>query len=75
MPGMATPITDLERAINFWRSRSPAQGEERRLCAEASALAEVYALMIFHRQSEFDPTAMSSAAQAALAAWRAGGTP
>jgi len=67
---MATPITDLEDAINYWRARSPAQGEERRLCAEASALAEVYALLIFQRQAEFDPATVAQAAQAAFAAWR-----
>jgi len=39
-------IQDLEAAINYWRSQSPAIGEELRLCPEASALAKPYALMI-----------------------------
>ena len=39
-------IQELEAAINYWRSQSPAEGEELRLCAEASALAKPYALMI-----------------------------
>ena len=39
-------IQELEAAINFWRSQSPAEGEELRLCVEASALAKPYALMI-----------------------------
>ena len=39
-------IQELEAAINFWRSQSPAEGEELRLCPEASALAKPYALMI-----------------------------
>jgi hypothetical protein len=37
-------IQELEAAINYWRSQSPARGEE--LSKEASALAKPYALMI-----------------------------
>jgi len=39
-------IQELEAAINYWRSQSPAEGEELRLCPEAAALAKPYALMI-----------------------------
>lgn len=39
-------IQDLEAAINYWRERSPATGEALELCKEASALANIYALMI-----------------------------
>ena len=39
-------IQELEAAINYWRSQSPAEGDELRLCPEASALAKPYALMI-----------------------------
>lgn len=39
-------IQELEAAINYWRSQSPAVGEELRLCPEAAALAKPYALMI-----------------------------
>ena len=39
-------IQELEAAINYWRSQSPSEGDELRLCAEASALAKPYALMI-----------------------------
>jgi hypothetical protein len=39
-------IQELEAAINYWRGQSPAEGEELRLCPEASALAKPYALMI-----------------------------
>ena len=39
-------IQDLEAAINYWRDRSPAEGEALELCKEASALANAYALMI-----------------------------
>lgn len=67
---MATPITDLEQAINFWRAQAPAQGEERRLGAQTAVLAEVYALMIFHRRAEFDPAGLAPEARAAFDAWR-----
>jgi hypothetical protein len=39
-------IQDLEAAINYWRSQSPAVGEELHLCPEAAALAKPYAMMI-----------------------------
>ena len=43
---MFISIQELESAINYWRSQSPASGEELHLCLEASALAKPYALMI-----------------------------
>ena len=39
-------IQELEATINYWRSQSPSEGDELRLCPEASALAKPYALMI-----------------------------
>lgn len=39
-------IQDLEAAINYWRSQSPAFGEELHLCPEVAALAKPYAMMI-----------------------------
>ena len=39
-------IQELEATINYWRSQSPAEGDELRLCPEAAALAKPYALMI-----------------------------
>jgi hypothetical protein len=62
-------LAELEAAINYWRMRSPAQGEERALCPQASALAEPYALMIFNGQQEIAAAALGAAARAALAAW------
>ena len=44
-------IYELEAAINFWRARSPASGDELVLCKEASALSKPYALMIVQRQN------------------------
>jgi hypothetical protein len=39
-------IQELEAAINYWRSQSPSEGDELRLCPEAAVLAKPYALMI-----------------------------
>jgi hypothetical protein len=59
-------VTELEAAINYWRSRSPASGDELRLCEEAGALSKPYALMIVQRQ---DRLAAETLEPAALAAW------
>ena len=64
-------ITELEVAINFWRQRSPSVGEELRLCKEASALANPYALLIYlHRQS-INVNEMPEAALQAWLSWQA----
>lgn len=55
-------VTQLESAINFWRQRVPATGEEARLCAEASALASPYALMIFEGVKSISTAALSAPA-------------
>jgi len=59
------PITFLEAAINYWRTRSPSHGDEMSLCAQASALSKPYALMIVQRRttlsvSELDPFALDA---------------
>lgn len=68
-------LTELERAINFWRKRHPSTGEEQRLCAEANALAEPYAIAIVTHRSSVRRDELSEAAQAALAAWYEAGSP
>ncbi len=47
---MDITLTELEEAINYWRSLRPSAGEERALSPEVNALATVYALMIFSRR-------------------------
>lgn len=39
-------LTDLEDAINYWRTQRPATGEECALSPEVNALAGLYAMMI-----------------------------
>lgn len=53
-------IDSIERAINVWRSKSPARGEEFSLCREARILADVYALMIAHRFTGIDPALLAA---------------
>ncbi len=58
-------ITDIEAAINFWRARSPSM-DGMTLAPQTRALAEVYALMVFHDEHEADE---HSFPRAALQAW------
>ena len=48
---MEITLNELEEAINYWRIRCPARGEQCALSAEVNTLATVYATMIFERQS------------------------
>lgn len=59
-------IQDLEAAINYWRSRSPALGEELHLCSEASALAKPYALMIVQGAQRVPLDVLDKSAQSAI---------
>jgi predicted Fe-S protein YdhL (DUF1289 family) len=61
----AIHITDVESAINYWRQRSPSP-DGVTLGPELRALAEVYALMVFHREDEADE---QSFPRGALEAW------
>jgi uncharacterized protein len=63
-------ITDIEAAINFWRARAPSS-DGVTLAPELQALATLYALMVFHRQSESDQHAFPPEAWAAWQAWYA----
>ncbi len=61
-------ITDIEAAINHWRDKKPSP-DGITLAAEVRALAEVYALMVFHREQEADEFSMPAEAMAAWLAW------
>jgi predicted Fe-S protein YdhL (DUF1289 family) len=62
-------ITDIEAAINYWRERSPSPDAGAPLAPPLRALAEVYALMVYHRQTEADDAGLSQAARQAWLAW------
>ena len=63
-------ITDIESAINWWRQLQPSP-DGITACAEVRALAEVYALMVYHRQDLADEASMPRRAHAAWLAWYA----
>ena len=63
-------ITDIERAINWWRAQSPSP-DGISACAEVRALAEVYALMVYYRETQCDEDSMPARASQAWLAWYA----
>jgi uncharacterized protein len=63
-------VTDIEAAINWWRSRSPSP-DGVTACAEVRALAEVYADLAYHRQLEVDESALNVPVREAWLAWYA----
>lgn len=67
--GAAIHITDIEAAINWWRERKPSDGVNA--CAEVRALAEVYGLMVYHREPDCDEATMPGAAREAWLGWYA----
>jgi len=66
----ALHITDIEAAINWWRERSPSP-DGIAACAEVRALAEVYALLVYHHEAEADEASMPRHAREAWLAWYA----
>jgi predicted Fe-S protein YdhL (DUF1289 family) len=66
----ALHITDIEAAINWWREKQPSP-DGITACAEVRALAEVYALLVYYRESAFDEDALPAAARTAWLAWYA----
>lgn len=67
---MDITLTELEQAINYWRSTRPSTGEERSLSPEVNALADVYALMIFNRTRAVSVDALEPRTRQLLEAWR-----
>ncbi|PIF09915.1 DUF3717 domain-containing protein [Janthinobacterium sp. 13] len=60
----------LEAAINYWRTRQPARGNEYALSPPVSRLAGVYALMIYYRQDRIAEETLEPAVVALIDAWR-----
>lgn len=61
-------ITDIESAINYWRALKPSP-DGVTLAPELRALAEVYALMIYHHQELAAERGFPPKAFAAWQAW------
>lgn len=68
---MDISLAELEQAINYWRIERPSIGEESALSPEVNALAQVYALMIFGRQTEASIASMDALSSLAITQWRA----
>lgn len=68
---MDLSMQELEAAINDWRARRPARGNEYALSAEVNVLATVYGLMIFRGVATVDLDTLDSSARQLLLAWRA----
>ena len=67
---MDISLSELEQAINYWRSMRPSAGEEHALSPEVNALATVYALMIYERTKSVPADRLDSAARALIEEWR-----
>ncbi len=63
-------ITDIEAAINHWRAHNPSP-DGVTLPAETRALAEVYALLVYHHEDEADEASLPDAARRAWLDWYA----
>ncbi|MDB5742529.1 MAG: hypothetical protein JWR68_844 [Polaromonas sp.] len=66
MPGIH--ITDIEAAINHWRGKAPSC-DGLTLAPPVRALAEVYALMVFHHEDQADDATFPPDALAAWTDW------
>lgn len=62
-------IADIEAAINYWRAKAPSSPEGLGLAAPLRALAEVYAMMVYHQETQADEASMPVEAKAAWLAW------
>jgi uncharacterized protein len=60
-------ITELEGAINYYKELHPVSKDSPILRPETRALADVYALLIFRRESSIPLSALNTAQQAVLA--------
>ena len=72
---MQLSVQELEAAINFWRAKAPAHGNEYALSPEVKLLARVYALMIFNHVSSVDTDVLDAGAREVLVSWRANNLP
>ena len=61
-------VSDIEAAINYWRSRSPSP-DGVTLAAPLRALAEIYALLVFYKQDRASEMSMPAQAMQAWLAW------
>jgi hypothetical protein len=58
-------ITQIEEAINIWRTRQPS-GDDASLCLEARVLADIYGWMIYVRAGVVDAATLTPEQTAAI---------
>jgi len=63
---MELSVQTLEAAINYWRVRQPARGNEYALSPPVSRLATVYALMIYRHQLTIEQDSLDPAVLALI---------
>jgi predicted Fe-S protein YdhL (DUF1289 family) len=68
IPMTGIHITDIESAINHWREKQPSV-DGVTLSPQVRALAEVYALMVYHHETLADEFTFPKDALAAWMAW------
>lgn len=59
-------IQELEAAINYWRNRSPAFGDDLRLSSQVASLAKPYAIMIIQGSERIPLDILDEAAKSAI---------
>ena len=64
----AIHITDIEAAINYWRARAPSR-DGVALAPQLTALADVYARMVYRHADEVDEHSLPALAMQAWSAW------
>ena len=64
----AIHITDIEAAINYWRTRAPSP-DGISLAPQIRALGEVYARMVFRREDQMEENSLPADALAAWHGW------
>lgn len=70
---MELTLTELEQAINYWRTLRPSQGEECALSPEVNTLATVYAVMIFNKTKSMAFDSLDASVRQLVEAWRSQG--
>ena len=68
---MEMALTELEDAINFWRTACPSSGEEQALSREVNALAGIYAMMIVTHSKSLALESLDAPVRQLLQTWRA----
>ena len=67
---MDITLTELEEAINYWRTLRPSQGEERALSPEVNSLATVYAMMIYGKRRTLPLDDLKPSSRQLIEGWR-----